>query len=72
MNLRSKLEDLAFDILQKLPEQLIPAFAINWMSDYVDARTRELQHQIVQAKWNKAERQQLLKELQSKEAPTED
>ena len=46
-NFHSKLENLLFTIIQKLPEKLIPSPIMNWLDRYMDKRIGELKQQII-------------------------
>ena len=49
--LHSKLEDLAFSIILKLPDRLIPQWLMNWFTHYADKRIQELNQQIIKNRW---------------------
>lgn len=36
--LHSKIEDITFSTIQKLPEKLIPHFLMEWLDRYLDKR----------------------------------
>ena len=43
MNLKSKLEDITFSVIQHLP--IIPSFLMNWADNYLNRRIAELNHE---------------------------
>ena len=45
MNLKSKLEDITFSVIQHLP--IVPSFLMNWADDYLNRRIAELNHETV-------------------------
>ena len=49
--LHSRLEDLLFTIIQKLPEKLIPSPLMNWLDRYLDKRINELKQESVKMTW---------------------
>lgn len=49
--MHSKSEDLLFSFINKLPENVIPYFLMNWMEHYTNKRIAELKQQIVHDKW---------------------
>ena len=51
----NKLENLFFEIIQRIPERFIPQFLMNRIERYMDKRILEMQQQIVKYKWEQAE-----------------
>lgn len=49
------LEDLLFAIIQKIPENHMPAFLMNWLEHYTNKRLSELQNQIIRKRWQTIE-----------------
>lgn len=49
--LHSRLENIAFSIIQKLPEKFIPQWLMNRLEKYLDRRIRELKQQSIQMTW---------------------
>lgn len=49
--LHSKLEDIMFSIIQKLPEKFIPHFLMQWLDRYLDKRITELKQQTIKQTW---------------------
>lgn len=65
--LQDRLEDFLFRIIQKLPENLIPAALISWADQYLDKRIQYLKQDILHQNWNKAHLDQALKEIRSRQ-----
>ena len=63
--IHDNLESFLFWIIQKLPENLIPAALINWTDQYLDKRIQYLKQEILHQNWNKAHLDQALKEIRS-------
>jgi len=73
----SKLEDLLFSIIIKLPEKLIPHFFMEFLDRYTTKRINQLQHQQVKQNWRNMFLEDAVKDINNrqrykKEAPTED
>lgn len=65
--IHDNLENFLFWIIQKLPENLIPAALINWSDQYLDKRIQYLKQDILHQNWNKAHLDQALKEIRSRQ-----
>lgn len=65
--IHDNLECFLFRIIQKLPENLIPAALINWTDQYLDKRIQYLKQDILHQNWNKAHLDQALKEIRSRQ-----
>ena len=70
-NFHSKLEDLLFSIIQKLPEKLIPSPLMNWLSRYLDKRINELKQQFIKMTWQNMYLQEAVSEIRSINQGTE-
>ena len=75
--LHSKLEDIAFSIIQRIPEKFLPHWLMNWLSRYLDKRISELNQQSIKMTWQNMYLQNSLTEIHNrqqdtKEAPSED
>lgn len=76
-NFHSKLEDLLFSIIQKLPEKLIPSPIMNWLDRYTTKRISQLQQQIIKQRWQQNTLERAVEYIRSinqdtKKAPSED
>lgn len=49
--LHSKLEDITFSVIQRIPEKFIPHWLMNWLSRYLDKRISELKQQSIKMTW---------------------
>lgn len=49
--LHSKLEDMMFSIILKVPERLIPHFVMEWLDKYTTKRINQLNQEIIKDKW---------------------
>lgn len=61
--LYSKSEDLLFSIVQKLPESFTPPFLMNWLENYLDKRTQELQAEIIRQQWQHIHLEKAIEEI---------
>lgn len=76
-NLQSKSEDIMFDVITKVPERLIPPSLMQWITNYIDKRTQELQQEIIRQQWQKVYLEKALSEIHDRQpdinkAPQED
>ena len=71
----SKIENLFFEIIQRIPERFIPQFIMNRIERYMDKRILEMQQQIVKYKWQEVELEKTVKKLhmtaEQKKAPSD-
>jgi len=63
--LHSKLEDIAFSIIQGIPEKLLPHWLMNWLEKYLDKRIGELKQQSIQMTWRNMYLQNAVNEIHS-------
>ena len=75
--IHSKLEDLLFSIIQKLPEKFIPRWLMEWLSRYLDRRISELKQQSIKMTWQNMYLQSAVNEIHTrqqdaKKAPSDD
>ena len=49
--LHSRLEDIAFSIIQRIPDKFIPHWLMNRLEKYLDKRISELKQQSIQMTW---------------------
>ena len=47
----SRIENLLFTVLCRLPDNVIPVFFQNWLNDYSEKRIAKLKQQIIRKKW---------------------
>ena len=75
--LHSRLEDMIFSFIQKLPEKIIPCWLMNWLEKYLDKRIGELKQQSIQMTWRNMYLQKAVDDIHSqqqitKKAPSDD
>ena len=75
--LHSKLEDIAFSIIQGIPEKLLPHWLMNWLEKYLDKRISELKHESIKMTWRNMYLQKAVDDIHSrqqdtKKAPSDD
>ncbi len=50
--LHSKLEDLCFNIIMKIPERFIPSFIMEWLDKYTTKRINQLKQEHIKQTWH--------------------
>ncbi|MFG6324283.1 MAG: hypothetical protein K1W41_23645 [Lachnospiraceae bacterium] len=63
--LHNRLEDIAFSIIQRIPEKVIPHWLMNWLEKYLDKRINELKQQSIQMTWRNMYLQNAVNEIHS-------
>ena len=76
-NFHSKAEDIAFSIIQRIPERLLPHWLMNWLEKYLDKRISELKQESIKMTWHNMYLQNSLAEIHNrqqdtKKAPSDD
>lgn len=66
-NLHSRLEDIAFSIIQKLPEKFIPQWIMNWLEKYLDKRINELKQESIKMTWRNMYLQSATNEIHNRQ-----
>ena len=74
--LHSRLEDIAFSIVQRIPEKFIPQWLMNRLEKYLDERISELKQQSIKMSWRNMYLQSATHEIHNrqqnaKEAPSD-
>ncbi len=74
---QSKAEDIAFSIIQKIPEKFLPHWLMNWLEKYLDKRISELKQESIKMTWKNMYLQSAVNDIHSrqqeiKKAPSED
>lgn len=49
--LHSRLEDIAFSIIQRIPDKFIPHWLMNWLNQYLDKRINKLKQESIKMTW---------------------
>ena len=75
--LHSRLEDIAFSIIQRIPDKYIPHWIMNRLEKYLDKRISELKQQSIKMTWRNMYLQNSLAEIHNnqqdtKKAPSDD
>lgn len=71
----SKVEDIIFSLVLKLPEQIIPHSVLNWMDRYTIKRINQLKGEQIKQAWTNMYLQEAVDQINKqskKEAPTEE
>ncbi len=68
--LHSKLEDIAFSFIQKLPEKFIPYWLMNWLEKYLDKRINELKQESIKMTWRNMYLQNAVDDIHSRQQDT--
>ena len=69
-NFHSKLEDLLFSTISKLPEKLIPSPLMNWLSRYLDRRIAKLKQESIKMTWQNMYLQDAVAEIHNRQQDT--
>lgn len=73
--LHSKIEDLLFKLLQKIPERFIPQSLMKWLDNYLNKRIRQLNRQNIKNTWRNIYLENVVNDINArtqKEAPSDD
>lgn len=75
--LHSRLEDIAYSIIQQIQDKFIPYWLMNWISRYLDKRINKLKQQSIKMTWRNMYLQNAVDEIHTKhqdtkEAPSDD
>lgn len=73
--LNSKIEDLMFELLQKVPERFIPQSLMEWLDKYLTKRIQLLNKQNIKNTWRNIYLENVVNDINSrtqKEAPSDD
>ena len=69
-NFHSKLEDLLFSTISKLPEKLIPSPLMNWLSRYLDRRIAKLKQESIKMTWQNMYLQEAVDDIRNRQKDT--
>lgn len=75
--LHSRIEDLTFSIIMKLPERFIPQWLMEWLDQYTTMRISQLKQQTIHGTWRKMYLEKAADEIatrqqNTKKAPSDD
>lgn len=65
--LHSKLEDMLFPIVQKIPEKFLPYWLMNKLEKYLDKRISELKQESIKQTWRNMCLQDAVDDIHSKQ-----
>lgn len=65
--IHSRLEDMMFSIIQRIPEKYIPCWLMNWLEKYLDKRISELKQQSIKMTWHNMYLQNSLTEIHTRQ-----
>ena len=63
----SKLEDLMFSIIKRLPDSMIPSFMIDWIDRYLTKRINQLKQENVRQAWRNMYLENALDEISNRQ-----
>lgn len=61
--LRSRIEDVTFSIVSKIPERFIPKSVMEWLNYYLDKRIRQLESESIKSTWRSIHLENLVDEI---------
>jgi REP element-mobilizing transposase RayT len=64
----SRIEDLMYDMILKIPERFIPASLMNWLDTYTTKRINQLRQQTIKQTWHNMYLQKASQEISAKQA----
>jgi len=65
--LHSKLEDMMFSIIQKLPDRFLSNFLMSWMDKYTTKRINQLKQQNIKQTWKNLYLQKAVDDISKKQ-----
>lgn len=65
--LHSKLEDIAFSIIQRIPDKFISHRLMNWLERYLDKRISELKQESIKMTWRNMYLQNSMTEIRNRQ-----
>ncbi len=68
--LYNKLEDIAFSIIQKIPEKFLPNWLMNWFEKYLDKRINALKQQSIKMTWKNMYLQNAVDDIKNSDKQT--
>ena len=69
--LHSRVEDIAFSIIMKLPERFIPQWLMEWLDRYTTKRIRKLKQQAIHDTWRKTYLEKAADEIANRQQDTQ-
>lgn len=68
--LSNRLESIAFSIIQRIPEKLIPHWLMNRLEKYLDKRISELKQESIKMTWRNMYLQNAIDEIRTRQQDT--
>lgn len=65
--IHSKLEDLLFNIILRIPERFIPSFLMAYLESYTTKRLNQLKQDTTKLKWKEATLQKAVEEISNQQ-----
>lgn len=65
--MHSKLEDILFSVIQKVPEAFIPSPIMEWLNKYIDRRTQEIDEELIRIQWQQVHLEKAVEEIHEKQ-----
>ena len=62
---KSKAEDVFFNLIQAMPEKMIPAALMDWCEKYIDDRIQDMKMERVRQEWDIATLEKAVSEIRS-------
>lgn len=69
-NFHSKAEDIAFSIIQRIPDKYLPHWLMNRFEKYLDKRISELKQESIKMTWRNLYLQKSITEIHNKQQDT--
>ena len=67
--LHSKLEDLLFKIIMRIPDRFIPSALMNWLDRYTRKRINQLKQQNIKSTWRNLYLQSAVDDITNRQQP---
>ena len=65
--LRSRIEDVTFSIVSKIPERFIPKSVMEWLNYYLDKRICQLESESIKSTWRSIHLENLVDDIHDRQ-----
>lgn len=65
--IHSKLEDLLFNIILRIPERFLPSFLMSFLESYTNKRLNQLKQESVKLKWKESSLEKAVEEISNQQ-----
>lgn len=65
--IHSKLEDILFNIILRIPERFIPSFLMAYLESYTNKRLNQLKQDTTKLKWKEVTLQKAVEEISNQQ-----